>query len=131
MYTLHMNIIEQKLVFQLGLSYFKLLLNMKGTYMGGSFGGTFIESTSTSFNCKNIHIITSVASPDPVILKKIRVGFFLTPELIDEEILVVKYKGDVLGGIVLGQIQSLIKCIKKGTKIKVEVLSITGGDCTI
>jgi superfamily I DNA and RNA helicase len=104
---------------------------MKGLLMGGSFGGTIIESTPNSFHCDNIQIITNVASPIADVLAKVKVHDFLEPELLAGDILVVKLQGQILGGVIFGQIQALIRCIKSGTKISVEVIKVVGGDCTI
>lgn len=103
--------------------------------MGGSNSSTYFGSEESVFDsffsCEKINIISNIASPKSSVLKSIKVGDFLQYELHENEILIAKYKDEILGSIVNAKIQEIINCIKSGTQISIQVTEIYTGICRV
>jgi hypothetical protein len=106
-------------------------LKLRGGSMGGAQGpNSFHPRNDETYDCSNIDFRTLVSSPDATVLKKIRQNDILDYE-VNNGILVVKYKAEVLGNLIISRIPELVNCILNGTKVVITVLKIENGACTV
>lgn len=101
--------------------------------MSGSGGGSFGGSPIDGLQCKDVNIITNIATPNPEVLDSIEIGDYLDIVLrgTTGPIVAVTNAGDVVGSILTMDISQLINCISDGFRYHGKVLSKDGGDCRI
>ena len=101
-----------------------------GPSSGGNLGGGGGIPTA---DCKDISIKTNVTSPDPSVLKTVKVGDLLDIELQTSTgpIIALTSKKKILGSIFTTNPKLLIDCISKGFNYRGRILLIDGADCQI
>ncbi|MBN8667352.1 MAG: hypothetical protein J0M30_07595 [Chitinophagales bacterium] len=84
-------------------------------------------------DCKHISIKTNVTSPDPTVLKTLKVGDYLDVELqtATGPLIAVASGNRRLGSIFTTNPKMLIDCIVKGHIYHARILKIDGADCQI
>lgn len=97
----------------------------------GSGGGGF-DPTSPK-DCKTLSIYTQLASPDPALVGKLKIGEILTIRLIPPTgpVQVFNKSGEVVGAILSKDVAKLIECISDGHEYQAKVLDIKGGNCQV
>lgn len=101
--------------------------------MSGSGGSSFGGSPIGGPQCKDINIITNIATPNPEVLANIEVGDYLdiTLRTATGPIIASTGAGDIVGSILTMSISQLINCINDGFEYHGRVMSKDGGDCKI
>jgi hypothetical protein len=76
---------------------------------------------------------TILNSPNPTVLKTLKTGDILDVAVAAApgKILQAKKGADVAGSITFPEMAQVILCIEEGEKFKAEILSISGGKCTV
>lgn len=76
---------------------------------------------------------TILNSPDPAILKTLKVGEVLKVEVASgaRKILEAKKGGNVAGSVTFPEMGQVIECIESGEAFEAEVVSISGGQCQV
>lgn len=99
--------------------------------MGGAHSdNSFHPRNDDTYNCSNIDLKLLVSSPDAKVLNKIRQNDILEYE-VNNGILVVKYKTEVLGSLIYSRIPELVNCIVNGTMVVITVVKIENGACSV
>lgn len=101
-----------------------------GSSGGGNLGG---GGGIPAVDCKNISIKTNVISPNPSVLRTVKVGDLLNIEVQSATgpLIAVTIKPEVLGSIFTTNPKLLIDCIIDGYKYQGRILKIDGADCQI
>lgn len=101
--------------------------------MSGSGNGSNGGSPGSSTRCQDINTITHIATPNPQILEKVKVGDYLdlTLRTSTGPIQAVTNTGEIVGSILTVTISQLINCINEGVQFHAKVLSKNGGDCKV
>ena len=97
-----------------------------GANFGGGGGIPIIE-------CEKISIKTNITSPDPDVLKQIKVGDVLDIELQTASGPLVAITSDhkIVGAVFVTNPKMLIDCINRGFEYHARVILKEGGDCQI
>ena len=100
---------------------------------GGSSGNLGGGGGIPVVDCKDISIKTNVISPDPSVLRTVKVGDFLNIELQSATgpLIAVTIKLEILGSIFTTNPRVLIDCIIDGYKYQGRILKLDGADCQI
>jgi hypothetical protein len=101
-----------------------------GHSSGGNLGG---GGGIPIADCKDISIKTNVTSPDPSVLKTVKVGDYLDIELQSPTgpLIAKTSLRKILGSIFTTNPKLLIDCISKGYSYHGRILIIDGADCQI
>ncbi len=97
---------------------------------GGNLGG---GGGVPAQDCNDVSIKTNITSPNPAILKTLKVGDYLDIELLSATgpLVAKTIKGKILGSVFVTNPKLLIDCISKGYSYHAKILKIDGGDCQI
>ncbi|MCL6742319.1 hypothetical protein [Kosakonia sp. R1.Fl] len=98
--------------------------------MSGS--GSFSSGSSSGFySCEVIKFYTNIRSPNPMIVKKLKIGDILDIEIIENSVCALSEDG-VLGGITSPQyLESLYKCLDGGTTYRASICEINNGQIKV
>ncbi|QXB60146.1 hypothetical protein [Pantoea agglomerans] len=98
--------------------------------MSGS--GSFSSgSASKLYSCEVIKFYTNIRSPNPLVVKKLKIGDLLDIDLIDNSICAV-LDGEIVGGVTSTQYyESLYKCLTGGTLYQASVIEINNGQIKV
>lgn len=99
--------------------------------MGGS--SSFVSSwgSSDQQDCSNINLETSLFSPNPVVIKLLKINSKLNIEVDSARKLIATYNADIAGSLVTKDNVSLVDCIERNFEFVGIVKSLDGGNCTI
>lgn len=100
--------------------------------MSGRSGGN--DPPPPARPCKELQALTTLNSPDPQILKEIKVNDCLTVKAhtIGKQKILAAFRGqEVAGSITDAMAERFLDCIAKGFKYKATVIAIKGGRCEI
>jgi len=98
---------------------------------GSSSGGS---SPPTAQPCRDLEILTTLNSPDPQVLKKLKANDCLTVKahaVGKQKVLAAFHGNDVAGAITDAMASRFLECLAKGSKYKATVISIKGGRCDV
>lgn len=104
-----------------------------GGYEIGGGGGSGGGGSSPS-SCELLNFEAALASPDPELLRKVRVEWALRVEVRDvgaSKVAVVVSNDGVVGSITSPQAVQLIDCLGEGHTYYAQVLEIRGGLCRV
>lgn len=83
-------------------------------------------------DCFSLSDVTSITSPVPAELAKLKVGTVLTVGLqTSPQIVNVKNGGALVGGLAPLHLVQLIECLKLGFQFSAKVLRVEGGFCEV
>ena len=111
----------------------KEISNTQGGMQGGRPGTSGTRSgRETGGECADIDESTTLLSPDPKVVDKLRVGTVGAVRLsTDGKILQVTFEGAIAGSIVPEAFDQIIDCIGKNVTFSAEVREIDDGDVTV
>lgn len=98
---------------------------MSGSGSGG-YGGGFDRPFT---GCENLDIRTRVASPNPAVIPKLRVGALLEVQLAQQNgmrVVVLVFNGERVGGVAAPELPKLRECMERGTQYVARVTDIAG-----
>ncbi|MBS4064725.1 MAG: hypothetical protein KGZ74_09210 [Chitinophagaceae bacterium] len=100
--------------------------------MSGSNGGSGFAPTSPK-DCNTLKIYTQLASPDSLLVGKLKIGEILAIRLIPPTgpVHVLNNSGEIVGAILSKDVAKLIECISDGHEYRAKVLDIKGGNCQV
>lgn len=100
--------------------------------MGGSGSGGWTP-TSSSDKCSTLSFEAQLNSPQAAVLATLHLGEYLSVELsaLPRQVVQVVKNGAVVGAVTGSQTAQLINCLQNGYSFKAEVLSVTGGMCSV
>lgn len=100
--------------------------------MSGSNEGSGFAPTSPK-DCNKLTIYTQLASPDPLLVGKLKIGEILSIRLIPPTgpVQVLNNSGGIVGAILSKDVAKLIECISDGHQYQAKVLEIKGGNCQV
>lgn len=101
--------------------------------MSGSGGGTgYIPGGSVS-SCETLTIHAQMASPQPAVISKLKVGDKLRIELTPPlgPVQLVTADNEVAGAVLSSDVAQLINCINDGHEYQAKILEIKGANCQI
>ena len=98
-----------------------------GITTGGGAG------SPTSGGCADIFVETTLASPNPEIIGKLKANEQLTLQLQGERgpLLAVTKEGEIAGSIASSSLARIIRCISEGYNFIAIVKLVSGGRCDI
>jgi hypothetical protein len=96
---------------------------------GGGGGGGGLPPSTPKFDCSTLFIKTTLNSPDPGIVKKLRKGQKLqvTAKALEGPVYAVTEEGKTAGSITDRQLHQLLQCIAEGFVYVAIVQAIAGG----
>lgn len=98
--------------------------------MGGSGGGGW-SPTVPSSPCERLSFRANINSPQPA-LSSVSVGDRLDLSLQTSPLSVIAlFNGTIVGSITGPSISGLINCMQNGYQYEAEVLTISGGNCSV
>lgn len=100
---------------------------------GGGYSGGTPSDTPNSRNCDEIDFISTLNSPQPLILATLKVGAILDIEIWPDnpDVIVAKF-GDVIAGSITGKDgRKLLNCLQNGYQYQGEVISLIGAICDV
>ncbi len=100
--------------------------------MGGSGSGGWTP-TSSNDKCATLAFDAQVNSPQAAVLSTLIIGEYLSVELsaLPRQVVQVDKGGIVVGALTGQTTAQLINCLQNGYSFKAEVLSVSGGMCSV
>lgn len=100
--------------------------------MGGSGSGGWTPTASND-KCATLAFDAQVNSPQAAVLSTLVIGEHLSVELsaLPRQVVQVERSGVVVGALTGPKTAQLINCLQNGYSFKAEVLSVSGGMCTV
>ncbi len=101
--------------------------------MSGNSGGGSPSFSRESKDCTTLSIRTHIASPNPAVISKLKIGDILEVVLTPPTgpVQVITSKKDIAGSLLPPDIAQLIQCIVDGHSYKAKVIEINGGNCQV
>ncbi|WP_224347715.1 hypothetical protein, partial [Klebsiella variicola] len=98
--------------------------------MSGS-GSFSSRRASKLYSCDVIKFYTNIRSPNPAIVKKLKLGDLLDIELLDNSICAL-FGAEILGGVTSPEYyDSLYKCLDGGTLYQASITEINNGQIKV
>lgn len=102
--------------------------------MSGSGGGGFGGGGDGEVSCDRLSFETQLSSPKPAVVSGIEVGDVLSVEVEPQgavQVVVIKHRGQVAGGITSPRMVRLLECLQLGSRYSATVVRIVGGQVIV